>query len=83
VPGNIEAIESQNLPEDIVQQFEAGEELRAWYRTAGLSAGERSALEFHQEGYSGREVADLLGTTENSVNVQLSRARKKLRAHPR
>lgn len=45
-----------------------------------LSPPQREVIVLSLEGLSNREVAEVLGTTENNVAVRLTRARKALRA---
>lgn len=46
---------------------------------AGLTAGERAALDMDRQGYSTREIADALDTTEVAVRRRRSDAGKKIR----
>ena len=45
-----------------------------------LPLAARQVLTLHLEGLAGREIAELLGVTENNANVRLSRARRALEA---
>lgn len=45
-----------------------------------LPVGARQVVVLSLEGFSQREIADALGTTENTVAQRLSRARRELRA---
>jgi len=44
--------------------------------TRGLTLTERISL-LHQAGFSPKEIADILGTTSNVVNVRLSEMRRR------
>lgn len=44
-----------------------------------LSVGKRQVVVLSLEGFSQREIADVLGLEENTVNQRLTRARKQLR----
>jgi RNA polymerase sigma-70 factor (ECF subfamily) len=45
-----------------------------------LPLGHRQVVTLLLEGLSQREIAEVLGTTENAVNVRASRARTAMRA---
>lgn len=45
-----------------------------------LPVGQRQVVVLSLEGFSQREIADVLGLEENTINQRLSRARKQLRA---
>ena len=60
-----------------VEKHEQAERLQAAVRELPLLL--REALVLRLEGFSAREIADVLGTSENGVLIRLSRARAALR----
>ncbi|HJR62779.1 MAG TPA: RNA polymerase sigma factor [Gemmatimonadaceae bacterium] len=58
----------------------AQQEERLFTAVRSLPAAYRQAVMLRLEGLSHREVAEVLGTSENNVAARLSRARKKLSA---
>jgi RNA polymerase sigma factor (sigma-70 family) len=65
-------------PENEAAAAQRRERLLAALHRLPLAA--RQILTLHLEGLSGREIAELLGVTENNANVRLSRARGALEA---
>jgi RNA polymerase sigma-70 factor (ECF subfamily) len=68
-------------PERALSDRERGERLHA--AVTRLPFGMRQAIMLMLEGLSHREIADVLGITENSVAVRISRARAALAAELR
>lgn len=64
-------------PHDTVEQADRATKLLA--AVAGLPLGLRQPVLLTLEGFTPREIADVLGTTANAVSVRLTRARDALR----
>lgn len=64
-------------PDALAERQERRDRLYAAIRE--LPANLRHAIMLHLEGLSGKEIAAAQGTTDNNVNVRLSRARAELR----
>lgn len=82
-PISIEAT-GVDVPEEIWSDIEAKDNIRAlWRAIQQLSPREQDILYFkYQKGYSVAEIAQITGASENAIKLTLSRARKKLAAHP-
>lgn len=65
-------------PAIVYERKERGSRLLAAVRA--LPLGHRQVVTLLLEGLSQREIAEVLGTTENAVNVRASRARSAMRA---
>ncbi len=75
--GTVAATSGKN-PAIVYERKERGSELLAAVRA--LPIGHRQVVTLLLEGLSQREIAEVLGTTENAVNVRASRARNAMRA---
>ena len=75
--GSVAATSGKN-PAIVYERKERGSELLAVVRA--LPLGHRQVVTLLLEGLSQREIAEVLGTTENVVNVRASRARTAMRA---
>lgn len=83
------SIPVDDLPTDVVP-YEITDDLARksdaealWRAIQSLPASNRDALlMFYQKDMSIRDIAEVLGTTENAVKLNLSRTRKKLASHP-
>jgi len=71
-----EIVALQRGPEDEALGRERAERLRAALRT--LPIGLRQAVTLRLEGLAHREIAEVLGISENAVAIRLSRARSRL-----
>lgn len=82
-PISIEAT-GVDVPEEIWSDIETKDHLRAmWRAIQQLTVNERDILYLkYQKGYQISEIAEIVGKSENAVKLTLSRARKKLTAHP-
>ena len=66
-------------PLDPDQQLEANEQRRLVARAlASLSEKERTALLMREEGFSHREIAEVVGTTTGSVGTLIARSLARL-----
>ncbi len=75
--GSVVATTGKN-PAIAYERKERGSQLLAVVRA--LPLGHRQVVTLLLEGLSQREIAEVLGTTENAVNVRASRARTAMRA---
>lgn len=80
----VDELETDTVPyeitDDLVRKSDA-ESL--WRAIQSLPASNRDALlMFYQEDMSIKDIAKVLGSTENAVKLNLSRTRKKLASHP-
>ncbi len=82
-PISIEAT-GVDVPEEIWSDIETKDNLRSlWRAIQQLPAKERDILYLkYQKGYKVADIARIVGKSENAVKLALSRARKKLAAHP-
>lgn len=82
-PISIEAT-GVDVPEEIWSDIETKDNLRSlWRAIQQLPAKERDILYLkYQKGYMVADIARIVGKSENAVKLTLSRARKKLAAHP-
>jgi len=62
--------------EEITEKLDRLIRIVALSSTRGLTLTEKISL-LHQAGFAPREIADILATTQNVVNVKLSVMRKK------
>lgn len=72
------------VPDEIWSDLETKDNIRSlWRAVQQLSEPEKNILYLkYQKGYKVAEIASIAGKTENAVKLILSRARKKLQAHP-
>ncbi|MBQ6670976.1 MAG: sigma-70 family RNA polymerase sigma factor [Firmicutes bacterium] len=69
---------TEELPEDMTSQ-ETDREV--WELLSGLKPEDRAVIQlYYFDGYSVKEIGQILGITASGVSMRLSRARKKLRA---
>ena len=69
---------TEELPEDMVSE-ETDREV--WELLSGLKPEDRAVIQlYYFDGYSVKEIGQILGITASGVSMRLSRARKKLRA---
>ena len=69
---------TEELPEDMALQ-ETDREV--WELLSGLKPEDRAVIQlYYFDGYSVKEIGQILGITASGVSMRLSRARKKLRA---
>ena len=69
---------TEELPEDMASQ-ETDREV--WELLSGLKPEDRAVIQlYYFDGYSVKEIGQILGITASGVSMRLSRARKKLRA---
>jgi len=61
---------------EIVKRLDKLIQIVALSSTKGLTSTEKISL-LHQAGFAPKEIADILGTTSNVVNVRLSEMRKR------
>lgn len=82
-PISIEAT-GVDVPEEIWSDIETKDNLRSlWRAIQQLPVKERDILYLkYQKGYKAADIARIVGKSENAVKLTLSRARKKLAAHP-
>ena len=82
-PISIEAT-GVDVPEEIWSDIETKDNLRSmWRAIQHLPSNERDILYLkYQKGYKVKDIAKIVGKSENAVKLTLSRARKKLAAHP-
>ena len=82
-PISIEAT-GVDVPEEIWSDIETKDNLRSlWRAIQQLPVKERDILYLkYQKGYKVADIARIVGQSENAVKLTLSRARKKLAAHP-
>ena len=82
-PISIEAT-GVDVPEEIWSDIETKDNLRSiWRAIQQLPTKERDILYLkYQKGYKVKDIAKIVGKSENAVKLTLSRARKKLAAHP-
>jgi RNA polymerase sigma-70 factor (ECF subfamily) len=66
-------------PDEALEAARRSEAL--WLALGRLPVGARAVLSLELEGLSHAEIAEVLGSTPNSVAVRLSRARSELRHH--
>jgi RNA polymerase sigma-70 factor (ECF subfamily) len=83
--GNVSSLHDVPEPPDPrappdLELARAQQEERLFAAVRSLPPAYRQAVMLRLEGLSHREVADVLGTSENNVAARLSRARKKLTA---
>lgn len=73
-----------DVPEEIWSKLETKDNIRSmWRAIQQLSIKEQDILYLkYQKGYKVAEIAEIVGKSENAVKLILSRARKKLAAHP-
>tara|TARA_B100000508_G_scaffold89892_1_gene70021 strand:- start:274 stop:861 length:588 start_codon:yes stop_codon:yes gene_type:complete len=73
-----------DVPEEIWSDIETKDNLRSmWRAIQHLPSNERDMLYLkYQKGYKVKDIAKIVGKSENAVKLTLSRARKKLAAHP-
>lgn len=73
-----------DVPEEIWSDIETKDNIRSmWRAIQQLPSKEQDILYLkYQKGYKVSEIADIVGKSENAVKLALSRARKKLIAHP-
>lgn len=73
-----------DVPEEIWGSVVRKDEARVlWRAIQQLPSLEQDILYFkYQKGYKAKEIARIVGKTENAVKLILSRARKKLKNHP-
>lgn len=64
-------------PMEILGANEVAEEVRA--AIAKLPGGQREAFEMYADGKCAKEIAQIMGTTEMSVNMRIHKAKVKLR----
>ena len=68
---------TEELPEDMASQ-ETDREV--WELLSGLKPEDRAVIQlYYFDGYSVKEIGQILGITASGVSLRLSRARKKLR----
>jgi RNA polymerase sigma-70 factor (ECF subfamily) len=72
-----EIAEARPGPEELLDAARRSEAL--WRALATLSVGARAVISLELEGLPHAEIAEVLGSTPNSVAVRLSRARTELR----
>lgn len=82
-PISIEAT-GVDVPEEIWSDIETKDNIRSmWRAIQQLPSKEQDILYLkYQRGYKISEIAKIVGKSENAVKLTLSRARKKLIAHP-
>ena len=82
-PISIEAT-GVDVPEEIWSDIETKDNIRAlWRAIQQLPSNEQNILYLkYRRGYKVSEIAKIVGKSENAVKLSLSRARKKLAAHP-
>jgi RNA polymerase sigma-70 factor (ECF subfamily) len=82
-PISIEAT-GVDVPEEIWSDIETKDNIRSlWRAIQQLPSKEQDILYLkYQKGYKISEIAEIVGKSENAVKLSLSRARKKLTAHP-
>lgn len=82
-PISIEAT-GVDVPEEIWSKIETKDNIRSiWRAIQQLSSNEKDILYLkYQKGYKVREIAEIVGKSENAVKLTLSRVQKKLAAHP-
>ena len=69
---------TEDIPDDMVA---ADTDREVWELLSGLKAEDRAVIQlFYYDGYSVKEIGQILGITASGVSMRLSRARKKLRA---
>ena len=69
---------TEEIPDDMVA---ADTDREVWELLSGLKAEDRAVIQlFYYDGYSVKEIGQILGITASGVSMRLSRARKKLRA---
>ncbi len=69
---------TEELPEDMASQ-ETDRDV--WELLSGLKPEDRAVIQlYYFDGYSVKEIGQILGITASGVSMRLSRARKKLRA---
>ncbi|MCA9365887.1 sigma-70 family RNA polymerase sigma factor, partial [Candidatus Kaiserbacteria bacterium] len=73
-----------DVPEEIWSKLETKDNIRSmWRAIQQLSIKEQDILYLkYQKGYKVAEIAEIVGKSDNAVKLILSRARKKLAAHP-
>lgn len=78
--------EYQDMPIEIIQDQEVDRKLKAgklWQAVQNLSHDERDVvLMFYKNEIPIKEIAVVIGKSENAIKIILTRARKKLKAHP-
>lgn len=69
------------MPDKAEQEGFKKEEQRAqlFHAIRQLGPGERALIALYLEGISHRQIADILGTSENNVGVKLHRSKQKLK----
>lgn len=82
-PISIEAT-GVDVPEEIWSDIETKDNIRSlWRAIQQLPSNEQDILYLkYQKGYKVADIAEIVGKSENAVKLALSRARKKLIAHP-
>jgi len=74
------------IPDEVTVEQDYGDKESAsilWRAIQQLSDSEKSViLHFYQSGNKIKEIARIMGKSENAVKLLLSRARKKLKNHP-
>lgn len=78
IPAPVDAPDPKPSPEEALDAARRGDALLAAIAT--LPVGSRAVITLALEGMSHAEIADVLGSSANSVAVRLSRAREELRA---
>lgn len=72
-------IDTGTAPDDAAQRNDRHTHL--WHAVRQLPDGLQQAVVLRLEGLPDREIADVMGISENNVAVRLTRARKLLRRH--
>jgi RNA polymerase sigma-70 factor (ECF subfamily) len=82
-PISIEAT-GVDVPEEIWSNIETKDHIRAlWRAIQQLPSTEKDILYLkYQKGYKVKEIAEIIGKSENAVKLSLSRTQKKLKNHP-
>lgn len=80
----VEDLPTDVVPYEITGDLERKSDAEALWRAVQTlpEQGRDALLMFYQEGMSVREIARVMGTSENAVKLTLSRTRKRLSEHP-
>lgn len=76
--------EVEEVPYEIIQDLERKSDAEALWRAIQILPGRQKdiLLMYYQENMPIKEIARVTGSSQNAVKLHLSRARKKLAAHP-
>ena len=64
------------MNDDVCQKLDTLIKLQAFSLTKDFDSQKEKALFLHRSGLEPRAIAEILGTTSNSISVMLSKARK-------